>query len=356
MTLPQLCSLLKGPSLVTHAKATLMYKRQEPQAFGIIRKKTYAPEVVAAQAEMLSNRVKKTFRRLAPGFEKRQIGVFRLYDWDIPEIRAVVDWYEGHLVVGEYVREQTEGINWLETMGEALAKAFKLSPDKIHLRRRSTRPKTGERYQRLAETGERLVVREGDLRFWVDLDSFLDTGLFADHRETRSMVRKEAQGKDVLNLFAYTGAFTIHAVAGGARSTCSVDRSQRYLDWAQENMKLNEFSGWHHQFLAEDVRPFLRNAARRAPGWDLIVLDPPSFSTRGDEVEFDVQFDHRELIQEALAVLRPGGTLYFSTNHQRFDPEFEDLPRIEVEEITDETLPIDYERSTPHRAFRITHS
>lgn len=333
-----------------------MQRRRSSQDLGFVRRKTYSPEVIASHAEMLSNRVKKTFKHLHSNFEKRQIGAFRLYDWEIPEIRAVVDWYEGHLVVGEYVREQTEGTGWLETVGAALAEALQVPAEKLHLRRRSTRPKAGERYTRLAETGERLIVREGEQRFWVDLDSYLDTGLFSDHRETRARVRREAEGKDVLNLFAYTAAFTVYAAAGGARSTTSVDRSQRYLDWAVENMQLNGLMGAQHQFLAEDVRPFLRAAARRAPSWDLIILDPPSFSTRGEEIEFDVQRDHLDLIQEALTVLRPGGVLYFSTNHQRFEPDFLDLRGVEVEEITTSTLPIDYKKSTPHRAFRIVRS
>ncbi len=332
-----------------------MQPRMAPKTLSIVKNRTYSPEVIARQAEMLSNRVKKTFRRLHGSFEKRQIGVFRLYDWEIPEIRAVVDWYEGHLVVGEYVREQTEGTNWLEIMGEAVAKALQVPPEKLHLRRRSTRPKQGERYQKQATagTGERFIAREGDLRFWVDLDSYLDTGLFADHRKTRAMVREQAVGKEFLNLFAYTGSFTAYAAAGGANSTTSVDRSQRYLDWAEENMELNGFVGPEHEFVVEDVRTFLRQAARMGKRWDLIVLDPPSFSTRGDVVEFDIQRDHRAVVIEALAVLRIHGTLYFSTNHQRFQPALEDLPQCTVEEITEKTTPLDYDGRTPHRAFRI---
>lgn len=289
---------------------------------------------------MLANRVRKNFRKLHPRFERRRIGAFRLYDRDIPEIRAAVDWYEGHLMVAEYAREQTEGLPWLQTMARAAAEALQVPAERVHLRKR----RSGEQYERLASTGKRIEVREGDLRFLVNLDDHLDTGLFPDHRETRARVRKEAQGKSFLNLFAYTGSFTCAAVLGGASSTTSVDASRSYLDWARDNLKINSLA--LGEIIASDVEEFISRAGARRR-WQLCVLDPPSFSDRGGRI-FEVQRDHRALIERVLEVLEPEGVLWFSTNHQRFMPQLEGLRFREVD-----TVPEDYRNRTVHRAFRI---
>ncbi|HWE22916.1 MAG TPA: class I SAM-dependent methyltransferase [Myxococcales bacterium] len=305
---------------------------------------------LSRQAEMLENRVRKNFRRLHGPFERAGVGAFRVYDWDIPEIRATVDWYEGHLVVAEYERTQTRvAPRWLEEMSAAAAHALEVPRGRVHLKRRRTRPATGQRYARLSRTGERLAVRENGLRFWVNLDDFIDTGLFPDHRETRARIRSEARGARFLNLFGYTGSFTCAAAAGGAARTVTVDTSASYLAWARDNLELNGLVQATHELIEEDVRDFL---ARGSGTFDLCVLDPPSFSTRAGSRDLDVQRDHRVLIESALALLVPGGTLYFSTNHQRFDPRLEGLRGTD---ITGETTPQDYRR-TPHRCYRIVNA
>lgn len=318
--------------------------------------RVYDEATISRQATMLANRLKKNFKHLSPQFKKRQIDVFRLYNWDIPEIRAVIDWYAGHLVVGEYVREQTKGTNWLEAMAAAAAEALGIPAEQVHLRRRNTRPKEGERYQRLAREAEPLVVHEGELQFWVDLDSYLDTGLFADHRETRRMLGEQSEGRHFLNLYAYTGSFTVAAARAGAASTTSVDLSGRYLAWAEANLRLNGIEAGPHRFVATDVRGFLREAAAAGRTWDLIFLDPPSFSTREGLRDFDVLRDHPYLLREAVKVLAPQGVLYFSTNHQRFEPRFTQLEDLAIEEITAATVPLDYKARVPHRCFRVTHA
>jgi 23S rRNA G2069 N7-methylase RlmK/C1962 C5-methylase RlmI len=305
---------------------------------------------IPRQGEMLANRVRKNFRRLHRAFEREGVGAFRVYDWDVPEIRAAVDWYESHLVVAEYERAQTrESPGWLEAMGGAAAAALDVPQGRVHLKRRRTRPATGQRYERLGRAGQRLAVRERGLRFSVNLDDFIDTGLFADHRDTRGRIRAEADGAEFLNLFGYTGTFTCAAAAGGARRTVTVDTSEAYLAWARENLQLNGLASDRHELVREDARDFLARSGRR---FSLCVLDPPSFSTRTGAPPFDVQRDHRALIESALATLLPGGVLYFSTNHQRFEPRLEGL---RASEITRETAPPDYRR-TPHRSFRMVNA
>jgi 23S rRNA (cytosine1962-C5)-methyltransferase len=290
------------------------------------------------QAEMLANRLRKNFRRLHPRFERQQIGAFRIYDRDIPGIRAAVDWYEGHVVLAEYAREQTSGLPWLRTMARATADALSVPLERVHLKTR----RAGEKYPRLGRAGERVEVRERDLRFLVNLDDYIDTGLFADHRETRSRVRAEARGANFLNLFAYTGSFTCAAAAGGAKQTTSVDASRTYLDWAADNLALNALAG---ELVRSAVDDFLKAVGTRR--WTLCVLDPPSSSDFGGR-GFDVQRDHRALIERTLEVLAPSGVLWFATNHQRFRPALEGLRHTE-----EDTVPEDYRNRGVHRAFRI---
>ena len=295
------------------------------------------------QAEMLANRVRKTHRQLHGRFEQQGIGAFRLYDRDIPEIRVVIDWYEGHLVMAEYTRTQTLAVeDWLGTMARAVAAALEVPMERVHLKQRRTRPAEGPRYERLAQTGGRIEVRERGLRFLCNLDDYIDTGLFPDHRETRARVRAESKGARVLNLFGYTGSFTCAAAAGGAAATTTVDLSQNYLRWAQDNLELNQLYGPQHQLIRADARAFLEEESERR--YSLIVCDPPTFSDG-----FDVGRDHRALIEQCLALLEPGGVLWFSTNHQRFEPN---LPAAAVE-MTGKTVPPDYRNRTVHRSFRI---
>ena len=304
---------------------------------------------------MLANRVKKNHRRLHARFERESIGAYRLYDRDIPEVRAVVDWYEGHVVVGEYARTQTDAIeDWLETMAQAVASALGVPEGHLHLKRRRTRPRAGARYELAQGENPRIVVRERDLRFEVNLDDYVDTGLFADHRETRARVRAESEGARVLNLFGYTGAFTCYAAAGGARRTTTVDLSNTYLRWTRANLELNGQWSGAHRLERSDVSEFLTRARRSGRRWDLCVLDPPSYSTRGAEGRaLEIQRDHADLIAGALPVLASGGVMYFSTNHQRFRPRLHDLTCAEVKEITADTVPVDFRNRTIHRCWRI---
>jgi len=312
---------------------------------------------MANQLEMVANRIRKNLRKLKKPFEQQNIDVFRLYDWDIPEIRLVVDWYKGHLVVGEYQRQQTDGIeDWLPRMAEATASAINVPKENLHLKSRKTGGgNPGSRYERLGKNTEPMVVQERDLKFLVNLDDYIDTGVFSDHRNTRKEIRKISEGQRFLNLYAYTGTFTCAAVAGGAIASTTVDLSNNYLGWAEQNFSLNELPDGPHAFIKSDCLDFLFKAHREKKSWDLCVLDPPSFSTQhGNSSGFDILRDHPKLIEATISVMAPGGKIYFSTNHQRFTPRFGGLRCESIEEITHRTVPQDYRNKKIHQCWCIS--
>lgn len=318
------------------------------------------PEDVERHGQMLANRVKKNHRKLAKAFERERVGAYRLYDWDIPEVRAVVDWVEGHLVVAEYERTQTaDVVDYVGALARAAGEALGVPEAHLHKKQRRTQPKAGPRYPRLGESGQRLKVRERELTFWVNLDDYLDTGLFPDHRDTRRMVGERSADKRVLNLFGYTGTFTCWAAHGGvgqkgAARTVTVDSSERYIEWARDNLELNEL--WdpsRHELVVSDVEHYLARAAREDLRFDLIIVDPPSTSTRFGSRDFDVLRDHPALLTALRHRVADGGWVLFSTNHQRFEPHLEGLPYASVEEITERTVPRDYRNRTIHRAFEL---
>ena len=314
------------------------------------------PEHFHRQGQMLANRVKKRFKHLRNRFSRQSIEAFRLYDWDIPEIRAVVDWYGGHLVIGEYMRRQSVP-EWLPLMGRAVAGALDVPAEKVHLKQRWAGRQDGRRYERLDHTDRKIVLSERDLRFLVNPNDYVDTGLFADHRDTRQMIRELADGKDFLNLYCYTASFSCYAAKGGARSTVSVDRSDSAIQWARENFVLNAMDLTTHRLVQAHAFDFLKKAAREKQRFDLAVVDPPSYSTtKTRNVAFDIARDHPRLLKAVVGLLRPGATLFFSTNHQSFEPRMDGLTVADVKEITAGTIPEDYmsKRKTIHRCWRIT--
>lgn len=307
------------------------------------------------QADMLANKVKKRFKHIGKRYAKQNIEVFRLYDWDIPEIRAVVDWYAGHLVIGEYTRLQTVP-EWLPIMAEAVAEALEVPLDFVHLKERKAGKQGGQRYQRLNFTNRKIIVSERDLKFYVNPYDYVDTGLFSDHRNTRQMVREIAAGKDFLNLYCYTGTFSCYAAKGGARTTVSVDRAETAINWCRENFELNEIPERGNLLVQAHTIDFLRRAKHEKAKFDLAVVDPPSYSTIvSRNYEFDISKDHPGLLREVVALMRRGSTIFFSTNHQNFEFSIGDLEISDIEEITSKTIPEDYitPRKLIHRCWKI---
>ena len=304
---------------------------------------------------MLANRLRKRARHLRKWARREGVSCYRLYDRDIPEIPLSIDWYEGRLHVTRYQRQLEHGPEWVEAMVAAAAAALEVPPERVYIKERRRQRGTAQ-YERLAPGEERIEVGEGGHRFLVDLGGYVDTGLFLDHRPTRARVQAEAAGARFLNLYGYTGAFTVYAAAGGARETVSVDLSRTYLDWARDNMALNGFTGPAHTFVRADVDIYLDTAGldTAGPGFDLAVLDPPTFSNSKKMAGvLDIQRDHVALIDRTLALLRAGGVLYFSTNYRRFKLDAEAIHARELVDITGETIPPDFRDTRVHRCWRI---
>ncbi len=237
---------------------------------------------------------------------------------------------------------------------DAIAAALEVAPAHVALKLRR-RQRGRSQYEKLDEAAPDFVVHEHGLAFEVNLGRYLDTGLFLDHRETRRRVREVAAGRRLLNLFAYTGSFTVHAAAGGASATVSVDLSRTYQAWTARNLALNGFGGdARHRLVAADVLVWLGEAAAARERFDLIVLDPPSFSnSKRMQSTFDVQRDHGALVRRTAGLLAPGGTLYFSTNRQGFRLDAALEQELAMTEITHLTVPEDFRRQRPHRCWTV---
>ncbi|MBW3623402.1 MAG: class I SAM-dependent methyltransferase [Armatimonadetes bacterium] len=306
---------------------------------------------------MLANRLRKNQRLLRKWARKNAITCYRLYEKDIPDQPVIVDWYDGRAVI--YVtrrkKDETEAAHlaWMEEVKQAVMEGLDLPGEQLYFKGRGRR-KAGAQYEKLADRHEEFVVTEFGHRFIVNLSDYLDTGLFLDHRNTRRIVGEEAAGKDFLNLFAYTGTFTVYAAKGGARSTTTVDLSATYLDWAERNFELNGLEPQTNGTERADVLRWLPHAQRKGWKYDLIVCDPPTFSaSKRMQDTFDVQRQHPEIINGCLRLLRSGGTLYFSTNYRGFDLEEAALLPSSREEITPDTIPPDFRNKRIHRCWRI---
>lgn len=303
------------------------------------------------QAEMFATVLGKHARHLRK-WPQRGITCYRLYDRDIPEVPLVVDVYEGHLHVAEYERphEHTpaQHADWLDRMMETACATLGVERDKAFLKSRG-RQRGLSQYERVSDTGYTLVVGEQGLRFEVNLSDYVDTGLFLDHRLTRAMVRQRAGGKRFLNLFAYSGAFTVYAAAGGAEHTTSVDLSATYLDWAERNLLLNGFDDGRHQLVQADAMTYL-DSLKPGETFDLMVIDPPTYSnSKRTEEDWDVQARHTDLLAAASNHLEPGGWIYFSTNFRKFKPAFP--ANLIAREISQQTVPADFRNKKIHRCW-----
>jgi 23S rRNA (guanine2445-N2)-methyltransferase / 23S rRNA (guanine2069-N7)-methyltransferase len=308
----------------------------------------------ARQAEEFANRLRNRARHFRRWPSKRGITCFRLYERDVPDVPLVVDRYEDSLHLSEFARPHdrspAQHADWLDLMARTAADVLEVPRDRVFLKHRD-RQRGADQYQRVDNRETRFVVHEGGLKFIVNLSDYVDTGLFLDHRVTRQMVRERAAGKRFLNLFAYTGSFSVYAAAGGAVSTTTVDKSTTYIDWARENLAINEFTGPAHKLVRSDIRAYL-DGLRPQDQWDLAVVDPPTFSnTKGIESDWDVQRDHAGLLNQLSSHIVPDGIVFFSTNFRRFKLDEAAMAGYKIRDITRQTIPEDFRNQRIHKCW-----
>jgi 23S rRNA (guanine2445-N2)-methyltransferase / 23S rRNA (guanine2069-N7)-methyltransferase len=313
--------------------------------------------------QAVANRIGKNQRHLRKRLEREGISCWRVYDADIPEYAAAIDVYtavgmdvdrssaakepfpQTWLHVQEYAppRDIPENVarDRLRDLVHAVGVALDVPRERIAVKTRY-KAKGGSKYGRFDQRDEFLVVEEGGIRLRVNLFDHLDTGLFLDHRPARQRVRELARGKRFLNLFCYTASASVHAAAAGAATTTNVDLSATYLEWAARNFTLNAFAGERHQLVQADVMAWLRHDVG---SYDLVFVDPPTFSNSKRADDFDVQRDHAELLRLCGARLARGGLIIFSSNLRRFALDDAVRTAFDVRDVTVATIPFDFSRN-----------
>jgi 23S rRNA (cytosine1962-C5)-methyltransferase len=306
---------------------------------------------------MFENRLRKVHKHFSKLARKQEVACYRFYDHDLPEFPFAIEWYNGVVHAAEYKRrhgmEDEEHAEWLQGCREVLGKVLEIPVDNIFMKVRQRKAGRQGQYEKFDEKKEERIVPEGGLHFIINLTDYLDTGLFLDHRITRSMVREEAKDKNVLNLFCYTGSFSVYAAQGGAGHITSVDLSKTYLNWAKRNMQYNKlYKDDKHEFTHADVMEYIQELEDEA--YDLIVCDPPTFSnSKRMEDDFEVQRDHVALLKKLLKASKIGGKIFFSNNYKGFALDEEKIPAFRIKDITALTTPFDFQGKLHRSCFLI---
>lgn len=302
------------------------------------------------------NCLRNNYRHLRKWAKRTFTDSFRLYDRDLSNYPIAIDFYAGRFCVHYYSPKRAmeePAAEFIEEVNHSLSMLFAASADAIFWRIRS-RDKETRQYEKVENAKDFFVVYEYGIKFKVNLLDYLDTGLFLDHRETRRFVASLAHNKRVLNLFAYTCSFSVHAAVEGATFTKSVDMSNTYAAWGRDNFVLNGFSRQNHVIVREDCLQFLYDEIRSSERYDLIIIDPPTISRSKKMSQlFDIQKDHVDLIRKSMRLLSPGGVIIFSTNFRKFQMDASLLNEYQVVDITPKTMPIDFRDKHIHRCWKI---
>ncbi|WP_276134682.1 class I SAM-dependent methyltransferase [Polluticoccus soli] len=312
----------------------------------------------SAKLPMFENRLRKMYKHYSKLARRQEVACFRFYDHDLPEFPFAIELYKDVVHAAEYKRrhgmEDEEHEEWLAACKEVIAQVMEIPLDTIFMKERQRKAGRQGQYEKFSEERVERIVPEGGLNFIINLTDYLDTGLFLDHRITRNMVREEAKGKRVLNLFCYTGSFSVYAAHGGAKSVTSVDLSRTYINWAKRNMQYNKlYNEDKHEFVQDDVMAVISDIP--ADTFDLIICDPPTFSnSKRMEKEFDVQRDHVWLLKQLLKGCTDGGQIYFSNNYRGFELDRDAIPTPSIEDITAATTPFDFQGRLHRKCYLLT--
>lgn len=306
---------------------------------------------------MFRNRLTKVFKHVSKLARRQGVSCYRVYDHDLPEFPFCIEIYGQYIYLAEYKRHHgmtdEEHEAWLEECINIICEILEMSAEHLYIKQRQRKPGRLGQYQRVSDEKEFFEVEESGLKFKVNLSDYLDTGLFLDHRITRNMVRELSKGKRVLNLFCYTGSFSVYAAAGGAASITSVDLSKTYLQWAEENLQLNQLQDQNkYHYVHADVKQYLDTL--KPDSFDLVIMDPPTFSNSKRMKDFlDIQRDHVEMLNKTLNALSSDGIFFFSTNSRRFVLESEKINSEAIKDITKATTPFDFEGKLFRWCYRI---
>ena len=325
-----------------------------------LRDDSVTEDTLSEGATMVLNRLRKNHRKLRSWLKRTGTECYRLYDADLPEYSAAIDIYAGQIHIQEYAAPKTIESHKARRRWRELLQAVSVAqetPVAAMAQKIRKQNRGAEQYERIAPENsidQSFQVREGRARFWVDLHQYLDTGLFLDHRLLRLRIAGESRGKRFLNLFCYTATATVHAALGGADRSISVDMSRTYINWAERNFALNNINIYRHQLVQADCLKWLKECRE---GFDVIMLDPPSFSnSRRMEDVLDIQRDHVGLVVRCMELLNPGGILYFSNNLRSFKLDHTALAAYRISDITRQTIDEDFVRNPKiHHCFMIEH-
>ena len=310
-------------------------------------------EDVEDKSSPFKNCIRKNYRHIRKWAKRTNTNCFRIYDRDIKEFPLAIDFYAGRFCVHyfSFSRDCDEPReDHRRAVETALHDLFGATDSSIYWRTRIKRDKV-EQYEKTAEEKEFFFVLEYGVKFWVNLTDYLDTGLFLDHRETRHYIATIAKDKRVLNLFAYTCSFSVHAAKSGALFTKSVDMSNTYTAWGADNFRLNELPLENNQIVRADCLKFLESERSL---YDIIIIDPPTLSRskKMDEM-FDIQEDYIFLIRKALGLLAKDGVIFFSTNSRKFVFDTSKFSECSILDVSKKTLPIDFRDPKIHYCWKI---
>lgn len=306
---------------------------------------------------MFENRLRKVYKHFSKLARRQEVCCFRFYDNDLTEFPFAIERYGDDIYMAEYKSrhgmEEEEHEQWVQSSKQAVMNVLELSENQIFIKRRQKKEGKQGQYGKFGEEKIERIVTEGGLNFILNMTDYLDTGLFLDHRITRNMVREEAKGAKVLNLFCYTGAFSVYAEDGGAEMVTSVDMSKTYINWAKRNMQYNKlYDEERHHYIHADVLQFITNLESNS--YDIIVCDPPTFSnSKRMEGTFDVQRDHVWLLNELKRILTIGGKLYFSNNYRGFKLDEDNIKGMMITDITKKTTPFDFQGKLKRCCFSL---
>ena len=294
------------------------------------------------------NRLQKVYRHISKIAKRKGVTCYRVYDHDIPEFPLCIEFYHDLVYVAEYKRkhpldEYLYNI-WRAESEQIILDVLQVPKEKVFFKTRKKVVKRTDQYEKLDSQNEFVEVKENGLTFLVNLTDYLDTGLFLDHRDTRELVRNQSKGKKVLNLFCYTGSFSVYAASGGADEVVSIDMSRTYIQWTEKNLKANDLFSEKTISVQADVVQYIEK--EKSNYYDIIILDPPTFSiSKRMEDTLEIQRDYPMLVNHCLRCLAPGGVLYFSNNYSKFVLDESLIHSSSIRNITQETAPFDFERN-----------